>query len=94
MSQYFIKVSRTYTTKNKIQEICLNELKELNFSLVSDLATAKKVIKKHFEQAVNSYMGRAKHPELKEFDKAGKGAISFYIEDVIYLDVYPVLNVI
>ncbi|OXA83769.1 hypothetical protein B0A56_00565 [Flavobacterium columnare NBRC 100251 = ATCC 23463] len=61
---------------------------------MSDLATAKKVIKKHFEQAVNSYTGRSKHPKLKEFDKVDNGAISFYIEDVIYLDIYPVLNVI
>ncbi|QYS89078.1 hypothetical protein [Flavobacterium davisii] len=92
MAQYFIRVSRTYSTKNKIQKICLNELKELNFSLASDLPSAKKAIKTVFEQALESYSGRAKHPELKQFDKGDKGVTSFYIEDVIYIDIYPVLN--
>lgn len=89
MSKHFIKVTQTYSTKNRAQELVLNSLEILDHTLCTNLADAKKLIKKNFNSAINLYTGRAKLPELKDYEVSEKQTM-FSIEDVIVIQVYKV----
>lgn len=89
MSKHFIKVTQNYSTKNRVQELVLNSLTILDHTLCANLSDAKKLIKKNFNSAINSYNGRAKLPELRDFEPNDK-TTTFSVEDVITLQVYQV----
>lgn len=89
MSKHFIKVTQTYATKNRVQELCLNELIILDHLLCCNFKEAKEMIKTQFDIAINSYKGRAKLPELRDFEPNNK-TTTFSVEDVITLQVYKV----
>lgn len=89
MAKQFIKVSKTYATKNSIQLLILQKLQSVDFTLTSDISKAKYFIKKAYDDAVNQYKGKAAIPELKEFSNGL--TIVFFVEDVIYINVYSTL---
>lgn len=90
MAKQFIKKTKWHITKNRVQEMCQNNLQELDCSLVRNLEDAKKLIINAFNRAINDYNGRAKLPELKSFTDEKTSV--YYIEDVIYLSIYKVEN--
>lgn len=90
MKKVFIKVSRTYQVKNKLQKAILDNLQELDGTL-TETGKAIKLIKIAYNDAVNNYKGTAAVPELKEFEANNKTDV-FYIEDVIYVDIHKVIN--
>lgn len=89
MSKHFIKVTQTYATKNKVQELCLKGLIHLDHTLCHDFRQANEFIKTNYNTAINSYVGRAKLPELRE-DFSDKTLTIFTVEDVIVIKVYEV----
>ncbi|QYS86323.1 hypothetical protein JJC03_15595 [Flavobacterium oreochromis] len=89
MSKDFIKVTQSYSTKNRVQELVLNSLIILDHTLSSDIGAAKKMIKKNFNSGVNSYNGRAKLPELREY-QPDNNTTTFIVDDVIIIQVYKV----
>lgn len=89
MKKVLIKVSRTYQLKNKLQKSILENLQELDATL-TEPASAIKLIKIAYNDAVNNYKGSAAIPELRHFEPDSKTTV-YYIEDVIYLNIYTVI---
>lgn len=89
MSKQFIKVTKDYATKNKVQELCLKELKKLDQTLWPYPEDAIRIILHGFEHALSQYKGTAKLPELKHF-RPDNNSFQYYIDDVIHLTIYEV----
>lgn len=89
MAKQFIKVTKDYATKNKVQELCLKELKKLDQTLWSNYEDAIHIICDVFENALSQYQGKAKIPELKQF-RPDKNSYQYYIDEVINLTIYEV----
>lgn len=89
MTKTLIKVTNTYSTKNKLQKQIFENLQALDLTLCKELSDAIKLINLAFKDAINNYQGVARKPELKSFLDDKKTTV-FYIEDVIYLSMYTV----
>jgi hypothetical protein len=92
MSKFFVKVTRTYATKNKLEKAIYEALKKHDCTLLD---------KKHLETFKRELMDeiathnlanpRCMGKELKFFNPNNYDeAEQLYVEDVIYLSVYPV----
>lgn len=90
--KYFLKITREYSVKNKLQNLIIEEIKPLNHLLYPSLFDAKEAVNKAYKTAINSYKGNAKIPELKIFKSTEKEKFVFYIEDVFYLSLYEVIK--
>ena len=91
MKKTFIKVTATYSCKNKLQKAIYENLKELDGTLSGNQGTAFKLIEIAFNEALNSYDGTAHRPELRSYNPNTK-TVSFVVDDVITLSVYDVVN--
>lgn len=87
MAKTFTKVTKTYSTKNKLQGLILQELQLSDCSLFSDAKEAKNFINQLYENALKLYKGNAAVPELKTH-KASDSETLMFVEDVIYISVY------
>lgn len=91
MSKQFAKVTKTYSTKNKLQNTILNELQTVDLTLYPNRQTAKKVIEQLYQNALVNYKGKAAPQTLKSHEPAtNKNELIFYVEDVIYISLYNV----
>lgn len=91
MAKQFTKVTKTYSTKNKLQLLIHDELKSVDFMLFSDKQQASNYIKQLYENALKCYKGNAAVPPLKTFE-GNKNSTSYYVDDVISISIYNVLN--
>lgn len=87
MAKQFAKVTQTYSTKNKLQLVILNELKTVDFTLYPDKQTAKKSIEMLFYNAVQSYKGKAAAQTLKQFEP-NKTTLTMSVDEVITISIY------
>lgn len=90
MAKQFIRVSKTYATKNKVQLLILQKLQTLNHTLTLTHVQASRQIKKLYDEAVNEYKGTAAIPELKCYEN--DNTTNYHIEEVIYIDIYSIVN--
>jgi hypothetical protein len=89
MSKQFTKVTKTYSTKNKLQLLILNELKHIDGVLFANKQEASKYIKQLYGNALSEYKGNASVPQLKTHE-ATKDDTLFYVDDVISISIYNV----
>jgi hypothetical protein len=90
MAKQFIRVSKTYATKNKVQLLMLQKLQTVNHTLTLTHVQASRLIKKLYDEAVQEYNGKAAIPELKTYDN--DNTTSYHVEDVIYIDIHSIVN--
>jgi hypothetical protein len=90
MKKVLIKILRTYQVKNKLQKAILENLQELDATL-TDNKQAVGLIKIAYKDAINNYNGSAAVPELRNFEASDDTTV-YYIEDVIYINVYKVIQ--
>jgi hypothetical protein len=84
----FIKKTSEYSCKNKLQKLILDSMKELDCTLCDNEQQAIKLIKLAYNLAVQEYDGKAKVPGLTTY-KPSDTSVTFYVQDVVYLSVYP-----
>jgi hypothetical protein len=89
MNKHFIRVSKTYTTKNKLQAFILEKMKEIDHTLCGSQGAASKLIKTAYDKACELYGGKASVPELRDFVSSHNTAV-FYVPEVVYVEVYEV----
>jgi hypothetical protein len=91
MSKQFTKVTKTYSTKNKLQLLIHDHLMTADFSLFANKQEASNYIKQLYENALKSYKGNAAVPLLKTFG-GNKNDTHYYVDDVISISMYNVQN--
>lgn len=89
MAKQFTKVTKTYSTKNKLQLLILNQLDTVDGLLFSNKSEAVNHIKQLYENALIMYAGKAAVPELKSFVSTDNDTV-FHVEDVIHISIYNV----
>ncbi|WP_269222030.1 hypothetical protein [Flavobacterium sp. IMCC34518] len=89
MPKQFTKVTKTYSTKNKLQLLILNELQLIDCILFTNKNEASNFVKQLYENALRSYKGNAAVPSLKTHE-ANKDDTLFYVDDVISISMYNV----
>jgi hypothetical protein len=88
MAKQFTKVTKTYSTKNKLQLLILKELATIDGILFLTKSEATDYIVQLYKNALLSYKGNAAVPELKRHE--AQGSMSIYVDDVISISVYSV----
>ena len=88
MSKQFTKVTKTYSTKNKLQLLILNELNTVDSILFITKSEATDYIVKLYKNALIKYKGNAAIPDLKRHESHEN--ICFYVDDVINIAMYNV----
>jgi hypothetical protein len=91
MSKQFTKITKTYSTKNKLQKLIYDHLLTVDFILFANKQEASNYIKQLFENALREYKGNAAVPELKTFE-GNKNDTHWYVDEVISILMYNVLN--
>lgn len=91
MNKHFIKVSKTYGTKNKLHEVILDKMQALDHTLCGSQGAAVHLINTSYEEACKTYEGKASVPPLRSFESDKKTAV-FYVPEVIYIAVHEVVN--
>ncbi len=89
MAKQFLRIAKTNASKNKVQSLVIMSLEMIDNTLHKNIGDAKKMVKHQFDQALKQYTGKAKIPELKEFNPSEE-TTSFYVEDLIYIDIHSV----
>ncbi|MFE3848943.1 hypothetical protein ACFX5D_13305 [Flavobacterium sp. LB3P45] len=89
MAKQFTKVTKTYSTKNKLQLLILNELNTVDCILFSTKSEATEYIVQLYKNALLKYKGNAAVPELKRHESRHQ-SMSFYVDDVISISMYNV----
>ena len=89
MAKQFTKVTKTYSTKNKLQRLILEELQLADCSLFTTPKEARNFINQLYENALKHYKGSAAVPPLRRHE-ANQTEVLFYVEDVIYISMYNV----
>jgi hypothetical protein len=89
MALQFTKVTKTYSTKNKLQLYILKELELVDGFLFLNKAESVEHIRQLYNVALETYNGNAAVPPLKNFE-ANENDTVFYVEDVIYISIYTV----
>lgn len=89
MSKQFIKVTKTYSTKNKLQLAILKRLEEADASLFRKRSYAQAFVRHLYEEGVRSYKGNAVVPELRTHEP-DENQVVYYVDDVIFLSIYTV----
>lgn len=90
MAKQFTKVTKTYSTKNKLQLLILKELATIDGILFLTKSEATDYIVQLYKNALLSYKGNAAVPELKRHES--RENISFYVDDVISISMYNVIT--
>jgi hypothetical protein len=88
MAKQFTKVTKTYSTKNKLQLLILNELSAVDCFLFITKSEATDYIVQLYKNALLAYKGNAAVPELKRHESHEN--MSFYVDDVISISMYNV----
>lgn len=91
MKKQFTKVTKTYSTKNKLQLLIHDHLKTVDFTLFTNKQEASNYIKQLYDNALNKYKGNAAVPPLKTFE-GNKNDTHYYVDDVISISIYNVQN--
>jgi hypothetical protein len=88
--KYYIKVTRTYATKNKLEKAIYEALIKHDGTLLEKkfLSTFKNELINTVEK-LNSEHQRCQAKELRYFSPTNN-SMQFYVSDVIYIDAYPV----
>lgn len=89
MKKQFTKVTKTYSTKNKLQLLIHDHLITADFTLFANKQEASKYIKQLYDSALSQYKGSAAVPELKTFE-GNKNDTHYYVDDVISISIYNV----
>jgi len=91
MPKQFTKVTKTYSTKNKLQRLIHDRLMIADFTLFANKQEASNYIKQLYDIALSEYKGNAAVPPLKTFD-GNKNDTHYYVDDVISISIYNVKN--
>jgi hypothetical protein len=89
MKKQFTKVTKTYSTKNKLQLLILNELSKVDRVLFSNNKEVSKNIITLYNNALLAYKGNAAVPPLQAHETADNDTI-YYVDDVISISMYNV----
>lgn len=93
MAQQFIKITKTYSAKNRLCTAILDFFESIDHTLSPNKEKAIADINRRYNEALESYKGKAAVPRLQNH-QAVKTEILFYVEDVIYITIYNVENVL
>jgi hypothetical protein len=91
MPKQFTKVTKTYSTKNKLQLLIHDQLMTADLILFTNKQHASNYIKQLYENALREYKGNAAVPPLKTFE-GNKNDTHYYVDDVISISIYNVQN--
>jgi hypothetical protein len=91
MTKQFTKVTKTYSTKNKLQLLIHDRLMTVDFTLFVNKQEASIFIKNIYESALKEYKGNAAVPPLKTFE-GNKNDTHYYVDDLISISIYNVQN--
>jgi hypothetical protein len=91
MKEQFAKITKTYSAKNRLCTAILNNFESIDHTLFPDKEKAVKDIIRRYDEAINSYKGKAAVPRL-ESHQANKNGMQYFVEDVIYISIYNVKN--
>lgn len=91
MQKQFTKVTKTYSTKNKLQKLIHDHLLTVDLILFANKQEASNYIKQLYENALRNYKGNAAVPDLKTFE-GNKNDTHYYVDDVISISMYNVKN--
>lgn len=91
MNKYFVKVTQTYATKNKLQEAIYMALKEVNHTLLEkkNLPTFINECEQKVKE-LNAQFPRCKPERLAEYRIDNGRCI--YVEGVIVINIYQVIH--
>jgi hypothetical protein len=89
MNKQFTKVTKTYSTKNRLQLAILKELELADSLLFANKQEASNFINKLYENALLSYKGNAVVPPLRKHEP-NNDLLVFYVEDVVSISIYNV----
>lgn len=89
MAQQFTKVTKTYSTKNKLQLYILKELEQVDCLLFSSQLEAVNYIKNLYNVALETYNGNAAVPPLNSHESMSN-ELMYYVSDVIFISIYTV----
>lgn len=93
--RHFIKVTATYTSKNKLQKLLLEVLGQLDCSLCESRELANMAIKQEFETCLEQYKkdgGKAATPDFHKFDFTGYDQVR--VGGFIVFAIYPVKQIL
>lgn len=91
MTEQFIKITKTYSPKNRLCTAILDFFESIDHTLSPDKGKAVEEIKRRYNEALESYKGKAAVPRLQSH-QASKKETLFFVEDVIHVSVYVVEN--
>ncbi|QSW90721.1 hypothetical protein J0383_07895 [Flavobacterium endoglycinae] len=89
MAKQFVKITKTYSAKNRLCTAILESMDSIDHSLFSNKEYAVKDIKRRYDEALDNYKGKATVPKLQNH-QANKKEILYYVEDVIHISIYNV----
>ncbi len=93
--RHFIKVTATYTPKNKLHKLLLESLEQLDCSLCESRELANLAIKQEFEACVKKYKkdgGKAVSPTCDKYNYTGYDQVR--VGDLILFAIYPVNKIL
>lgn len=87
MSKQFVKITKTYSAKNRLCTAILESFESIDHSLFENKETAIKDIKRRYNEALENYKGKAAVPRLVSH-QPNKKELLYYVEEVIYVSIY------
>lgn len=91
MAKQFVKITKTYSAKNRLCTAILDFFESIDHTLFLNKEKAVEDVKRRYNEALESYKGKAAVPKL-DSHKSSKNGISYYIEDVVHISIYNVEN--
>ena len=91
MAKQFVKITKTYSAKNRLCTAILDYLESIDHSLFINKEKAAEDIKRRYNEALESYKGKAAVPRLQSH-QSSKNEILYFVEDVIHISIYNLEN--
>lgn len=89
MAEQFTKITKTYAAKNRLCTAILDFFESIDHCLFENKQQASDEIKRRYNEALESYKGKAAVPRLQNH-QASKKEVLYYVEDVIHISIYNV----
>ena len=91
MAKQFVKITKTYSAKNRLCTAILDFFESIDHTLFLNKEKAAEDIERRYNEALESYKGKAAVPRLQNH-QASKEEVLYFVEDVIHISIYNVEN--
>lgn len=91
MAKQFVKITQTYAAKNRLCTAIIDHFESVDHCLFANKQKADEDVKRRYNEALQSYRGKAAVPKL-DSHKNSKSGSSYYIDGVIHISIYNVEN--